>query len=453
MTRHRNDPSLDTVSADPIGITDTPARLLEELEIVPEPGSTFHQVLQQVLSAAPLVGMRREHQLMFAQPKNEIVVHFPVLMDDGRHRMFTGFRVQHNNALGPYKGGLRFHPHATLDQMKGLAMIMSLKCSLMRLPFGGAKGGVRCNPRELTRDEQMRVTRRFCSAISNQIGPDYDIPGPGVGTDSQTMAWFVDTFAQTTPEHGRQDTTRAVTGKPIELGGVPGRDRASAMGMALVLEEMLPDFGMTLKGLRFSLLGFGKVGSWTARILEERGATLVAVMDDSGVVRNDRGLDARELAEHVHMNGGVRGFSQSHACDRDAFLQAPVDLFIPAALEGMIDADSAAMIRAKVVAEAASLPTTPEGDEVLLQRGVEVLPSLLCNAGGLVASYLEWTLNKSSRQITATEMEERLGQQMTDAARRVRLARHRFESDLRTAAICSALEQISRVHLLRGVFP
>jgi glutamate dehydrogenase (NAD(P)+) len=453
MSRHRNDRSIEVQPAESRAAVDTPARLMEELEIAPEPGSLYHQVLTQVLTAAPMVGMRREHQLMFAQPKNEIVVHFPVLMDDGRHRIFTGYRVQHNNALGPYKGGLRFHPHVTLDQMKGLAMIMSLKCSLLRLPFGGAKGGVRCNPRELARDEQMRVTRRFCSAISNQIGPDYDIPGPGVGTDAQTMAWFVDTFAQTTPEHGRQDTTRAVTGKPIELGGVPGRDRASAMGMVLVLEEMLPDFGMQVKGLRFSLLGFGKVGSWTARILQERGATLVAVMDDTGALRNDKGIDAADLAEHVHVAGGVRGFAASDAVDREEFLRAPVDLFIPAALEGMIDGESAQLIRARVVAEAASLPTNAEGEEVLLQRGIEVLPSLLCNAGGLVASHMEWTLNKSSGQITATEMEERLGQHMTDAARRVRLARHRLESDLRTASIGSALEQISRVHQLRGVFP
>ena len=216
--------------------------LLEHLEVIPDSDNLFHQVLQQTLTAAQLTGMRRSHQLMLAQPKNEIVVHFPVLMDDGQHRLFTGYRIQHNNALGPYKGGLRFHPHVTLDQMKGLAMVMTLKCSLMRLPFGGAKGGVRCNPRELSKDELMRVTRRYCSAISNQIGPDYDIPGPGVGTDAQVMAWFADTFAQTTPEHGRQDVTRAVTGKPIELGGCPGRDRASAMGMVTVLEELLPDF-------------------------------------------------------------------------------------------------------------------------------------------------------------------------------------------------------------------
>ncbi len=442
-----------TDRTEPLASGDSPARLLEELEISPEPGSLFHQVLQQVLNAAPLAGMQRNHQLMFAQAKNEIVVHFPVLMDDGRLRILTGYRIQHNNALGPYKGGLRFHPHVTLDQMKGLAMIMSLKCSLMRLPFGGAKGGVRCNPRELARDELMRVTRRFCSAISNQIGPDYDIPGPGVGTDAQTMAWFADTIAQTTPEQGRQDVTRAVTGKPIELGGVPGRDRASAMGMVMVLEEILPDFNMSLKGLRFSVVGFGKVGSWTARILEERGAILVAVMDETGAVRNDRGLEAGELAAYVQSTGAVRGFSQARAVSREEFLKAPVDLFIPAALEGLIDAESAANIRAKVVAEAASLPTTPEGDEVFLQRGIEVLPSLLCNAGGLVASYFEWSMNKSSQTMTATEAEERLGQHMSDAARRVRIARHRFESDLRTAAICTALEQIERVHSLRGVFP
>ena len=427
--------------------------LLEHLEVIPDSDNLFHQVLQQALTAAQLTGMRRSHQLMLAQPKNEIVVHFPVLMDDGQHRLFTGYRIQHNNALGPYKGGLRFHPHVTLDQMKGLAMVMTLKCSLMRLPFGGAKGGVRCNPRELSKDELMRVTRRYCSAISNQIGPDYDIPGPGVGTDAQVMAWFADTFAQTTPEHGRQDVRRAVTGKPIELGGCPGRDRASAMGMVTVLEELLPDFDLPLEGLRFSVLGFGKVGSWTSRILQERGALLVAVMDDTGAVRNDRGIDAQELSRHVHAHGGVIGFSEAQTVQKNDFYSAPVDVFIPAALERMLDAEAASLITARVVAEAASLPTTAEGDEIFLQRGIEVLPSILCNAGGLVASYFEWVMNKGSEIWTATEVEERLSQQMILAARRTRLARHRFECDLRTAALCAAVEQIGRVHELRGVFP
>ena len=299
----------------------------------------------------------------------------------------------------------------------------------------------------------MRVTRRYCSAISNQIGPDYDIPGPGVGTDAQVMAWFADTFAQTTPEHGRQDVTRAVTGKPIELGGCPGRDRASAMGMVTVLEELLPDFDLPLEGLRFSVLGFGKVGSWTSRILQERGALLVAVMDDTGAVRNDRGIDAQELSRHVHAHGGVIGFNEAQAVAKKDFYSAPVDVFIPAALERMLDAEAASMITARVVAEAASLPTTAEGDEIFLQRGIEVLPSILCNAGGLVASYFEWVMNKGSEIWTATEVEERLSQQMILAARRTRLARHRFECDLRTAALCAAVEQIGRVHELRGVFP
>jgi glutamate dehydrogenase (NAD(P)+) len=225
------------------------------------------------------------------------------------------------------------------------------------------------------------------------------------------------------------------------------------MGMVMVLEELLPDFDLSLEGLRFSVLGFGKVGSWTSRILQERGALLVAVMDDTGALRNDRGIDAEDLARHVQAHGGVLGFTEAAAVSRADFFSAPVDVFIPAALERMLDAEAASLITARVVAEAASLPTTPEGDEIFLQRGIEVLPSILCNAGGLVASYFEWTMNKGSQIWTTTEVEERLSQQMILAARRVRLARHRFECDLRTAALCAAIENIGRVHELRGVFP
>ncbi|MEE8155658.1 MAG: Glu/Leu/Phe/Val dehydrogenase, partial [Phycisphaerales bacterium] len=252
-----------------------PLAVFEELEIVRDPKNLFHQTIEQVLLAAELVGLAHHQQLMLAQPKNEIMVHFPVLMDDGHHDLFKGYRVQHNNVLGPFKGGIRYHPHVSLDHIKALAVLMTMKCSLVRIPFGGAKGGVKCNPRELSTDELMRVTRRFCSAISNQIGPDYDIPAPDVGTDAQIMAWFADTYAQITPEHDRSDTQRVVTGKPVEMGGSVGRNKATGQGLVYVLQEMLEELEIDLGSLKFSLIGFGNVGGWTARLLGELGASLV----------------------------------------------------------------------------------------------------------------------------------------------------------------------------------
>jgi len=441
-----------TVAATP-QIPHLPARVFEELEIVRDPANLFHQTIEQVLIAAELVGLKHHQQIIIAQPKNEIMVHFPVLMDDGHHQLFKGYRVQHNNALGPYKGGLRYHPHVHLDDVKALAVLMTMKCSLVRVPFGGGKGGVKCNPRELSRDELMRVTRRFCSAISNQIGPDYDIPAPDVGTNAQIMAWFADTYQQMMPEHTRQDTHRIVTGKPVELGGSLGREKATGQGLVNVLVEMLPELDIELQNMRFSLIGFGNVGGWTGRLLCELGATLTAVLDHTGAIHNDGGIDAVKLAEHVEATGGVHAFRGAEAIGEDEFYRLDVDALIPAALEQMITPEKARLINARVVAEGANAPTTPEGDAVLLQRGIEVLPAILCNAGGVTVSYFEWVQNKSSVSWTAEEVDERLKTHMVLAARRVKLARVKYECDMRTASYCAALEAIARCYDLRGVFP
>ena len=430
-----------------------PQAVFEELEIVRDPDNLFHQTTEQVLLSAQLVGLKHHQQIILAQPKNEIMVHFPVLMDDGHHQLFKGYRVQHNNALGPYKGGLRYHPQVHLDDVKALAVLMTMKCSLVRIPFGGGKGGVKCNPRELSRDELMRVTRRFCSAISNQIGPDYDIPAPDVGTNAQIMAWFADTYQQMMPEHTRQDSHRIVTGKPVEWGGSLGREKATGQGLVDVLIEMLPELDINLQGMHFSLIGFGNVGSWTGRLLCQLGATLTAVLDHTGAIHNDRGIDAAKLNEHVEATGGVHAFRGAEAIAEDEFYGLEVDVFIPAALEQMITPDKARLINARVVAEAANAPTTPEGDAALMQRGIEVLPAILCNAGGVTVSYFEWVQNKSSVYWTAEEVDERLRTHMVLAARRVKLARIKYECDMRTASYCTALEQIARCYDLRGVFP
>ena len=430
-----------------------PTALFEELEIVKDPANLFHQTIEQALIAAQIVGFRHHQQIILAQPHNEVMVHFPVLMDDGHHDLFKGYRVQHNNALGPYKGGIRFHPHVSLDDTKALAVLMTMKCSLVRVPFGGAKGGVKCNPRELSRDEVMRVTRRFCSAISNQIGPDYDIPAPDMGTNAQIMAWFADTYAQTTPEHERQDVLRIVTGKPVEMGGSLGREKATGEGLVDVLKEMLPEMGIDISRMTFSLLGYGNVGGWTGRLLHAQGASMVAVADHTGAIHNEGGIDPHALTVYIEETGGVGGFREAEAVREEEFYAVPVDVFIPAALEQMITPEKAKLINAKVLAEAANAPTTPEGDAVLMQRGIEILPAILCNAGGVTVSYFEWVQNKSSVYWTAEEVDKRLNTHMVLAARRVKLAKIKYEVDMRTASFCAALEQIGKVYDLRGVFP
>ena len=430
-----------------------PSRVFEELEIVRDATNLFHQTIEQVLMAAQLVGLKHHQQIILAQPKNEIMVHFPVLMDDGHHRLFKGYRVQHNNALGPYKGGLRYHPHVSLDDVKSLAVLMTMKCSLVRVPFGGGKGGVKCNPRELSRDELMRVTRRFCSAISNQIGPDYDIPAPDVGTNAQVMAWFADTYAQMTPELHRNNSQAVVTGKPVEMGGSLGREKATGQGLVDILVEMLPELDIDIENMTYSLIGFGNVGGWTGRLLNALGAKLVAVLDHTGSIHNKRGIDTAALTAHVEKTGGVGGFGSADAITESEFYSTAVDVFIPCALEQMITPKEAALINAKVVAEGANAPTTPEGDAVLLQRGIEILPAILCNAGGVTVSYFEWVQNKSCVYWPAEEVDEKLNKHMVMAARRTKLARHKYECDMRTAAYCAAIEQIGKVYDLRGVFP
>ncbi|HRP62642.1 MAG TPA: Glu/Leu/Phe/Val dehydrogenase [Phycisphaerales bacterium] len=430
-----------------------PTAVFEELEIVRDPTNLFHQTIEQVLIAADLVGMKHHQKIIIAQPKNEIMVHFPVLMDDGHHKLFKGYRVQHNNALGPYKGGLRFHPHVSLDDVKSLAVLMTMKCSLVKVPFGGGKGGVKCNPRELSTEELKRVTRRFCAAIGNQIGPEYDIPAPDVGTNAQIMAWFADTYQLMSPERTAQDSLRVVTGKPVEMGGSLGREKATGQGLVDVLIEMLPELNIDISKCTYTLIGFGNVGGWTGRLLTELGAKLVGVLDHTGAIHNSKGIDTDQLTEHVAHTGGVGGFSGAEPISTDDFYGLHVDLLIPAALEQMITPKEAQHINAKVVAEGANAPTTPEGDAVLMQRGIEVLPAILCNAGGVTVSYFEWVQNKTSTHWTAEDVDDKLNRHMVLAARRVKLARVKYECDMRTASYCAALEQIAKVYDLRGVFP
>ncbi|MCC7192726.1 MAG: Glu/Leu/Phe/Val dehydrogenase [Phycisphaeraceae bacterium] len=427
--------------------------VLNELGFRYDPKALYQQTIGAVLHAAELLELPHHLQLIMAQPKNEIMVHFPVLMDSGEYKLFKGYRVQHNNILGPYKGGIRYHADVNLDDIKSLAVIMTMKCSLMRLPLGGAKGGVQVDPRAISQNEVMRLTRRFTSALGGNIGPEHDIPAPDVGTNAQTMAWIADTYMVTAAPDRKFKAQAVVTGKPLEFGGSHGRDKATAQGLIFVLEEILPEMGIELAKMTYSLIGYGNVGSWTGRLLAQRGAKFRAVMDHTGALRNDAGIDAAALTLYVEKNRGIAGFPGADAISTDEFYQTEVDVFIPAALEQMVDLGRAQMLRCKVLAEGANAPTTPPAERLLLQKGVAVLPAILCNAGGVTVSYFEWKQNRQAETWDADFVDAQLKKHMYAAAQRVKLAAHRFECDMRTAAYLAALENIGRVYRLRGIFP
>ncbi len=418
-----------------------------------DPSDLYQQVIDLVLRSAEILDQPRHLRLIMAQPKNELIVHFPVRMDDGTYKLFKGYRVQHNNILGPYKGGIRYHQSVSLDHIKSLAVLMTLKTALVRLPLGGAKGGVQVDPRSLSQDELMRLTRRFTSAIGDNIGPDHDVPAPDVGTNAQIMAWMADTFINFVPGTQRWLGQAVVTGKPIEFGGSAGRDKATGQGLVYVLDELLPEMDMQFDKVTYSLIGYGNVGSWTGRLMEDRGATLKAVMDHTGAIRNDHGIDTLALSQYVLLSGGVAGYPEADPISDEDFYKTGVDLFIPAALEQMLDVEHAKMINCKAVVEGANAPTTPMGQQVLAERGIEVLPAVLCNCGGVTVSYMEWKQNRAAESWTAETVDRRLRHHMTAAAGRVKLARHRYGCDMRTATYCAALEYIGKVYQLRGIFP
>jgi glutamate dehydrogenase (NAD(P)+) len=440
--------------------------ILEELGFPTDPDNLYTQTVGQMLKAADMIDLKHRVQIILAQPKNEVMVHFPVRMDDGHHRLFKGYRIQHNNALGPYKGGFRYHPDVHLDDVKSLAFLMTMKSALVRIPYGGGKGGVKCDPRSLSVGELERVTRRYCAAISNIIGPDQDIPAPDVGTNAQIMAWFADTY-MVSGRHADNDALRVVTGKPVSFGGSLGREKATGQGVSDVLAEMLPGIGISIQGMTVTLLGFGNVNSWAGRILQDMGAKIVAVMDHTGAIRNDDGIDCHSLAAFSEANYGIRGYDKqpsitgtgthaSHGCEvisEDEFYQTKCDVFIPGALEQMIQPKQAAMIDCKVLAEAANAPCTPSGDRVLMDKGIEVIPAILANSGGVTVSYFEWLQNKSCVTWDAEQVDRELNRHMVVAARRAMAVRERYGCDLRTAAFGAALQHIGEVYKVRGIFP
>jgi glutamate dehydrogenase (NAD(P)+) len=428
-------------------------QIFHELEEYYDEQNIYFQTVSSVLEAADALDIPHRLKLIISQPKNEIMVHCPVQMDDGSWQMFKGYRVQHNNVLGPYKGGIRYHPEVKLDEVKTLALLMTMKCALARLPFGGAKGALRIDPRAVSQEELMRVTRRLTAALGDNIGPDYDIPAPDVGTNAQIMAWMADTYINMAETSSKVTARGIVTGKPLAFGGSAGREKATGQGLVYVLDALLPGMGIELNQVSCSLIGYGNVGSWTARLLQARGTTLKAVMDHTGAIFNPNGIDAEALALHVQATGGVHDFADASAIDTETFYATPVDLFIPAALEQMVDLEHAKHMQCKVLVEGANAPTTPRAERYLLEQGVEVLPAILCNAGGVTVSYFEWKQNRQSETWDEAEIDAQLKTTMTRSAERVLEMAKRLNSSMRTASYAAAMEHIDQVYNMRGVFP
>jgi glutamate dehydrogenase (NAD(P)+) len=400
-----------------------------------------------------LVRLEDHVRAILAQPKNELIVNFPVRMDDGSYRVFKGYRIQHNNLLGPYKGGLRFHEDTRLDDLKALAMNMTFKCALMDLPFGGAKGGVKCDPHELSRDELMRVTRRFTHALGANIGPEYDIPAPDLGTDSQVMVWIMDTYMNSTRYTERAAQQRVVTGKTLECGGSLGRDKATGAGLVHCLIEWARDNDFALEGKTALIQGYGKVGSHAGAILSKLGISIVGVGDHTGYRLNPEGFNAHRLAENVKRHGSIKDYDSGEPCTRAEFFAANADILVPAALQNQIGDPEARALMARVILVGANGPVTAEGEAVLIERGIEVVPDILANAGGVTVSYYEWVQNGRQESWELEEIDARLEKAMRRTYRRVLEFAREHECSLRDASYALALRRLAAVYKQRQIFP
>lgn len=413
----------------------------------------FFKVIQGYLEAAARAVDLPEHVAnILSQPKNEIIVNFPVRMDDGSTRVFKGYRIQHNNLLGPYKGGLRYHEKVSLDDLKALAAMMTWKCALMGIPFGGAKGGVKMNPRELSVDELRRVTRRFTHALGNNIGPDYDIPAPDVGTNARTMVWLMDTYMNTVGHAYKNAQIRVVTGKTLASGGSLGREKATAQGVVHCIVEWAKEKGLALEGRTCTVQGFGNVGSNAALLLNKLGVSTIAVGDHTGYLYNPEGFNPHKLADYVRHNGSIAGYGTGHEVSREEFFSLQTDIFIPAAIENQVGAQEATALRARLIAEGANGPVNPEGEAILAERGIEVIPDVLANSGGVTVSYFEWVQNREGYYWREDTVNERLQEVMVRAFREVLEYSRKHSVNMRTAAYMLSIDRVAAVHRLRGIY-
>jgi len=409
----------------------------------------YQMAVQQFELAASKLNLSEDMREILRQPKRELAVNFPVRLDNGRIKTFTGYRVQHNMNRGPAKGGIRYSPDVTLDEVKALAMWMTWKCAVVGIPFGGAKGGVICDPKSMTPAELERMTRRYTTEIAIIIGPHSDIPAPDVNTNSQVMGWIMDTYSM----HEGHSVPAVVTGKPLSIGGSEGRNDATATGVLFVTRQAAKRIGMKLKGARVCIQGYGNAGSIAARLFQNEGCKIVAVSDTHGGIYNESGLDPMAVLRHKQERGTVMGFPQAQAVRVQDVLELPCDILIPAATEGVITASNAERVQARIIAEAANGPTTPEADRILFQKGCIVIPDILANAGGVTVSYFEWVQDLQSFFWGVEEITAKLEMIMNRAFAAVADRADQAHCDMRLAANMLAISRVAEATQIRGIYP
>jgi glutamate dehydrogenase (NAD(P)+) len=414
----------------------------------------YDNVLRQFNQAADVVKLDDGIRRILQNTNSEILVNFPVKLDDGKIEVFTGYRVQHNNALGPYKGGLRYHPTVDIDAARALAIWMTWKSALVDLPYGGGKGGIQIDPKKYSLSELERITRRFTYALGDNIGPDMDIPAPDVNTNAQIMAWIADTYSSIKSPSVRQKNMHVVTGKPVGSGGLEGRDRATGFGVVTNIKKWAQKTGNDLNGMTFIVQGFGNVGYWAAHFLKKEGAKLIAVQDASGSIASDTEIDPDLLLEHATKNGGnIAGFSGASALESNYFFGIKCDIIIPAALGNQITPVNCYEVKAKLIAEGANGPTNVDAEKVLIEKGVQIIPDILCNSGGVIGSYYEWLQNKRSENWKMSDVLDMIEDKLSVAFDKMVETSENYDVNWRVGAYAVALKRLEKTYIERGVFP
>ncbi len=410
----------------------------------------YQMALKQLQETAKIINLDEGIHKILAKPKRVLTVSLPVKMDDGRIEVFTGFRSQHNDARGPFKGGIRYHPQVTIEEVMALSMWMTWKCAIVGIPLGGGKGGIICNPKNMSNLELERMTRRYAYAISDIIGPYTDIPAPDVYTGGQEMAWIMDTYSTL---KGNRSEPAVITGKPLPIGGSLGRTEATGRGLSFTVREAAKRLNINMNGATVVVQGFGNAGQFAAQLVEEQGAKVIAVSDTQGAIINKNGFSVNELIKFKLENKSIHDFPGSTEISNDELLTTECTILIPAALENQITKDNASKIKTKIVAEAANGPTTPDADQIFYESNILVIPDVLANSGGVTVSYFEWLQNLRREYWSEAEVNERLDVIMTKAFAEVYDAHQKYNTNMRTASIALAVNRVADAIKLRGIWP
>ncbi|MFN3690123.1 MAG: Glu/Leu/Phe/Val family dehydrogenase [Fimbriimonadales bacterium] len=425
------------------------AQTITERERHTEERSAYAIAIRQLEAAAHYLNLDRSLLEVLKHPRRELIVNFPVKMDDGSIRVFTGYRVHHNPARGPAKGGIRYHPEVTLDETRALAMWMTWKCAVVNIPYSGAKGGVVCDPKRLSIHELENLTRRYITEISMMIGPESDIPAPDVGTNPQVMAWIMDTYSM----HKGYTVPAVVTGKPIAIGGSEGRLEATGRGVTVMAYEALQQIGKQLEGASVVIQGFGNVGSATAKLMHQAGAKVVAISDVRGGIYNPNGLNIPALLHCAGRDGCIQAYRDAELITNEELLELPCDVLVPAALHGVITAHNADRVKARVIVEAANGPVTPDADEILDDKGVLVVPDILANAGGVIVSYFEWVQDLQAFFWEEEEVNRKLEKAMRRSYQHVVQTAEQNKVNLRMGAYIIGVKRVAEATTIRGIYP